>query len=541
VPLRPYQQSAVDAALNHYKYRGGVHGYVTAPGGSGKSHLIAAVAEGILALGAGKVVVLARSEKLLTQNHSKFSPEMVPYIGMYCAGLGVKDATRPITIASIQSIASVVMEDVAAILVDECDEINTADEESQYASFFTACGSPTIIGFTATPFRTASGGISWGEEIINIPIAPLFDGGHLTRPTNKVGTMLDLSDVPVRLGDYAAREIEEVYSDPSLLRISVEKIKQYSAERSCVLIFCQSHRHADILANAMEHNAMPATIVSGDTDKEELGCILNDFADGRVKYLINVNLITRGYDIPPVDMIVVLRATKSKRLWEQMLYRGTRLHPGKVNFLVLDMGNNFITHGPLGSPHVAARGREVGAYIGKICPVCEDYVPKSSMAECPDCHYQFPEADERSVSHSSRADTTSDTVYDGPKDERYEVVDVTYKRHKGKAGKPDTLRVEYWCGFGKYGNACEWLSVMPEASQWARDKAKAWFKFRGNEIGDPAEYTFDDLLWHTEQLRKPTYITIDHSGQYPRVVGFEWPKVATATESLEHLLGEDSL
>jgi len=95
----------VDAAVNHFRYRSGVHGYVTAPGGSGKSHMIAGVAERIYDLGVGKVVVLARSEKLLSQNKSKFAPSYHSLIGVYCAGLGEKDLTKPITIASAQSIA----------------------------------------------------------------------------------------------------------------------------------------------------------------------------------------------------------------------------------------------------------------------------------------------------------------------------------------------------------------------------------------------------------------------------------------------------
>jgi len=532
--LRDYQQNAVDAAVNFFKYRKGVHGYVTAAGGSGKSHMIAGVAERIFDMNVGRVVVLARSEKLLSQNRSKFGEQYQHRIGIYCAGLGAKELSYPITIASAQSIAGKSLDGVAVIIVDECDEISS-DEESQYQTFFAACGNPQIIGFTATAFRTGTGKITWGEEIINIPIAPLFAAGYLTPPTNKIGTTLDLSHVDVRLGDYVQSQLDKIYDDPDLLAISVRKIKQYSAERSSVLIFCQSLRHCDILANAMEYNGMPCVTVSGDTDKEELGFTLEDFDRGTIKYLLNCQLLTRGYDMPAVDMIVLLLATKSKRKFEQMLYRGTRLHPNKKDFLVLDMGNNFATHGSLGSPVLVSGSKEAFKYMGRICPECEEYVTPLTARECTDCGYQFPEPERPKVSHDSEADTTSATVYTGTIDS-YEVSDVLYKRHKGKANKPDTLRVDYYCGFGKYGNVSEWLSVMPEASQWARDKAKAFFKARGNEIGDPSEYEFDDLLWHAEKLKKPVRVTIDHSGEFPRIIRYEWP--SEPQQSLEDLLGE---
>jgi len=101
------------------------------------------------------------------------------------------------------------------------------------------------------------------------------------------------------------------------------------------------------------------------------------------------------------------------------------------------------------------------------------------------------------------------------------------------------LRVDYFCGFGKYGNVSEWLSVMPEANEWGRKKAESFFKDRGNALGAPIEsYSFEDLLWHAEQLKKPVRVTIDHSGEFPRIKRYEWGDVQ---KSLEDLLGEPAL
>lgn len=475
--------------------------------------MIAAVAEILSVI--GRVVVLARSEKLLTQNRNKFSAEYQPRIGIFCAGLGEKDLTKQITIASAQSIAGQSMDGVIAILVDECDEISS-DEESQYQTFFVACGNPPVLGFTATPFRTGSGKITWGEEIISIPLQPIMDAGYLTPPTNKVGAKLDLSGVEVRLGDYVQSQLDKVYDDPELLALSVRKIKQYSTERNSVLVFCQSLRHADILANAMEHNGMPCVTVSGDTDKEELEFILADFEDGRIKYLLNVMLLTRGYDMPCVDMIAVLRATKSKRLWEQILYRGTRLKPGKKDFLVLDLGNNFAEHGALGSPYNGDnKGKDAATPKGRICPECEEYAPLLSK-QCPDCGYEFPEAERPKVDHARKEDTTSKTVYDG-EENTYAVNTVTYKHKKSKTGN-EVLVVEYWCnGVSKYGSVCDYLLPF-HASEWVRGKVHALFRQGGNNLGSPCNtYTMNDLLWHAEQLAAPDRIEVIVENGYQKV------------------------
>ena len=529
--LRDYQESVVTAAMAFIRYRSG-HGYVTAPGGSGKSHMIAAVGERAVTE-FGDVLVLARSEKLLTQNRAKFSDDVQESIGVYCAGLGLKELGKPITIASAQSLAGAEadLSRVRLVLVDECDEISD-DEESQYQRIFAACHPEhRIVGFTATPFRTGSGKITWGEEIINIPLKAIMDAGHLTPPTNKVGTVLDLSNVRVALGEYVQSQLDELYADPTLLAKSVEKIRQYSAERSHCLIFTQSVAHADLLASAMEFNGMPCVVVTGDTDKDELAWIIQDFEEGRCKYLINVMLLTRGYDMPAVDMIAVLRATKSKRLWEQILYRGTRLHPAKRDFLVLDMGNNFITHGPLGSPNIDSGRGASRAASGKICPVCEDFTPPLARS-CPACGYQFPEPEIRTVSHAARADNTSATIYDPqgePVIQKYAVENVLYKIHKNRAKGTTSIMVSYYCGYGKYGNIAEWISPWSK-SEWAQNNAWKFFKERGVDLAPPiSAYSEDDLLWHCDSLKKPIEITVDHSAEFPRVKHYRWEEVLRPT------------
>lgn len=523
--LRDYQIPAVEAAVNHVRYRRPLHGYIKAPGGSGKSIMIAATSQALCDMGL-RVIILARSERLLRQNKAKLAPEYQDKCGIYCASLGGKDASQLITVASIQSIAKLkdVKFDVA--LVDECDEI---DEEqlgdSQYWSFFRVCGNPQIIGFTATPFRTRTGKIKWGEEIASIPLPPLIEQGYLVPPVNKVGAAPDLSGVKISLGEYAQEELENIYLEPELLEITMQKLLSYGATRSHPVVFCQSLKHADILAASLEANGESCRTVSGDTDKDELNdIIIPDFEAGAFKWLLNCQLFTVGVDIPCIDMVAIARATKSKRLFEQMTYRGTRPFAGKKDFLLLDMGGNLIEHGALGSPY---RGKEAKKSapksMGKICPSCEDYVEPLNAKECSACGHQFPETERPKIDHADAPDTRNQAVYTGDI-VTYDVYNVVCERHKSKTSGNESIRVDYFCDYGKYGNISEWLSVH-HTSEFARSKAAKFFVDRGVHITTERllQISLDDLVLEANRLPKPVQITVDHSEKFPRIISYTWP------------------
>lgn len=524
--LRPYQNSAVEAALNFIKYRA-AHGYVVAPGGSGKSVMIARVAE-ICASWNLRVVVLATNEKLLTQNRAKLTDQTLA--GIYCAGLGEKDASKPITIASIQSIAN--MEnpphfDIA--LVDECDLVPD-DNEGQFWEFFARCGNPRIVGFTATPFRLDSGALKWGQEIITIPILPLVQDGHIIPPNNKVGPSPDLSSVNVKMGEYNQAQLDALYDDQELLLSSLVKLIQYGQHRKHVLVFTQSLKHSDALAAILEHNGHSCRTVDGDTDKDELRDeIIPAFEAGEFKYLINCNLLTVGVDIPCIDMIAVIRSTLSKRLFEQMVYRGTRPCGDKQNFLLLDMGGNLMEHGALGSPYRGKDGKGGSREApGRICPECETFC-KITDKQCGDCGYVFPEIEARKVNHSTDADVTSHAIYTGDL-MTYEVESVRYSKHVNKKNGNESLRVDYFCSYGKYGNISEWLSCK-HPNEWARGKAYEFFRARGNTLEKPIEeHTWEELIFEASKLKRPTTIMVNHAEQFPRVVQYGWGEVEKPIE-----------
>lgn len=532
--LRDYQEAAVNAASNFIKYQEG-HGYIKAPGGSGKSVMIAKLAERLYDLGLN-VVILARSEKLIRQNREKLDR---PY-GTYSAGIGEKDAGQRITVGTIQSLEAIKLPhkpDVA--LVDECDEIHPDKEsDTQYWKFLRLNGLPRIVGFTATDFRTASGPIQWGEKIIDIPIAPLFKNGYLVPPVNKVGAEVDLSQVKISMGEYNQEQLAMIYEDPELLRISTEKIIKYGSQRNRSIIFCQSLMHCDIIAHSLEKNGESCRTVSGETPKDELSEVIFPAHEaGEFKHLVNCQLLNVGVDLPWVDMIVMLMATKSKRKFEQCVYRGTRLYEGKSDFLALDMGMNFSEHGPLGSPLKAKKKREAQVKKGRVCPDCEEWLESATAEECPACGYVFEKIEPSKVTHSYEEDRESKTYYnhEGPQIHVHEVKDVTFKSKKSKNGN-EMIVVEYHCDYGKYGTIAEFLLPFHD-NDFVRNKVVAFFRERGNGAATNEIIpllSMPELIHECEKLDKPSHIMVDHGEEFPRIksVRFDRPKEQIDPEEL---------
>lgn len=539
--LRDYQFSVVDSAFNFVRYSEG-NGYCISAGGSGKSVMIAALAERLHNAGF-RPVILARNEKLLTQNRAKLSNPALASV--YCAGIGEKDLTGEIIFASAQSICNQILppsDRPTIYLVDECHEIHPDDEgDTQYWKFFRANGDGRIIGFTATPFRTGSGLIEWGVEIINIPIAPLIKQGYILPPVNKVGVEIDLSQVSISMGEYSQPQLAAVYDDPELLKNSIFQILKYGTTRNRGLIFCQSLNHCDAVAMALKDEGQAVKVVSGDTCKDELNdYILPAHEAGEFKYLVNCQLLTTGVDMPWVDMIALLMATKSKGKFEQAVYRGTRLYEGKSNFLLLDMGNNLSEHGALGSPYRERGKREAVIKKGRVCPSCETWIEKVGAQECSDCGYVFEKTDPRKVDHAYRPDTESGTYYIAP-DNPIQVFDVDYVGYKIKKSSKGNMMIvtEYHCGYGKYGSIADFFIPHHESS-FVQARFRSYFKTCGHQIPSDMnllELSLEQWIHEAESnLKKPERITVDFSDKHPKVINLEFPP-----EQLDEVLDFDDI
>jgi DNA repair protein RadD len=247
------------------------------------------------------------------------------------------------------------------------------------------------------------------------------------------------------------------------------------------------------------------TIV-GDTPSAQREAIINDFKAGRIQCLTNANVLTTGFNAPAVDLIAMLRPTKSAGLYVQIVGRGCRLAPGKTDCLVLDFAGNIARHGPIDAikPKTPKAGED-GDAPTKACPECDSIV-HAAVRQCPDCGHMFPEPQIKIDAKAS----TLDILSGGPP-EWVPVTRVSYARHD-KTGKPPSLRVDYWSGLSSHS---EWVCI--EHQGYARQKAASWWANRAP--GLPLPRGVDEALAVSQRLKCPSQIAVRPSGRYTEIVG----------------------
>ena len=366
------------------------------------------------------IVVVAGNKELVEQAEEKvYSLFPTAQVGVFCASLNRKEIA-PITIATRGSIANNVeaFGHQSLILVDECDEIPES-ETSQYQKIINELRrfNPRIrvIGFTATPF--------WAKDVIykngsKKDDKKIFDhvvykrdlrwgieNNFLVAPTTKAVSQgeIDTSKIKVSNGDFNIKELEEATARHELVDAAVaEWYKEaFLKNRKCSVFFCTSIKHAEMVSQALNREFnICAPVVHGKTPKKERGIILEQMRKGLLTAVCNVNVLTRGTDIPCVDCLVIVRATQSLRLIIQMVGRGLRLNPdsGKNDCLILDFGENCKRFGSLDkamppkSKNEEARVRpckecnELVSVFAQKCPKCNAQLKPKPSKVCADCN-----------------------------------------------------------------------------------------------------------------------------------------------------------
>lgn len=477
------------------------------PTGSGKSLVIAALAEQL----SGRIAIIAHRKELLEQNASKLSKAF----GFYSASLGEDDLESDIIIAGIQSIYNKDFKPFDYILYDETHRLNNS-RTGQGWEFISKSPDARLIGFTATPYRLSGGKLSWGKIIYEISYSKLMEEGYLSHLSNKVKAEINLENIKITAGDYSEDELAKYMSEPELIEQAVKVILAYTPFRHSVLIFCVTVVHGKILEKAMQANGLQSFMLDGNTPSEQRNTAITDFKEQRLKYLINCQILIEGFDAPNIDAILCLRPTKSKSLWEQMCGRGTRNDEFKSDCLLLDMAGNLKEHGGMGTPYREKSKKEALKTTGKICPQCEEYC-KPLDKSCPDCGYEFPEAETRKADHQSNPELQANAVYS--RFVTYKVKAVRYSEHRS-IRDARSIRVDYIVPQVKYGVISEWLSAWHK-NDWVRAKVGVFFKERGYRLGsDSDSYTPEYLLEHAKQLKIPTSITVDTKEKFPKIMRY---------------------
>lgn len=515
--LRPYQVEAVEAIYRYLREHDD-NPAVVLPTGSGKTPVIAKLCKDAVGRWKGRVLILAHVKELLEQAVGRLqevAPEMWHQVGVYSAGLKSRDADRPIVVAGIQSVykRACEMGSFDLVLIDEAHMI-PPDGDGMYRTFLeearTVNPQLRVVGFTATPFRMRSGTICALENIFQsvcfeVRVKELIRDGYLCPLVTKAGkARIDTSGLHVRAGEFVAGEAEELMNTDEKVESACREIVEHMRERKACLIFAAGVEHARHVAEVLRVRAQTEIrTVFGETSAADRDAAIADFRDGKLKYLVNVNVLTTGFDAPNVDCVAMLRPTMSPGLYYQMVGRGFRLAPGKKDCLVLDYGANVMRHGPVDAIRVrepAERGdREAPA---KECPECRAVIA-TGYAVCPDCSYEFP--GRTRVKHAGKASTAG--ILSGEvSTTRHAVQEVYYNVHTKKDASedaPKSMRVDYRIGLNQWQS--EWVCF--EHRGWPRRKAVEWWQER-SDTPVPVSAAEAVQLGRAGVLSQPLFLTI---------------------------------
>jgi len=425
--LRDYQQEAVSAVLKHFR-KTNESAVIVLPTGSGKSLVIAELAR----LAKRKILVLTHVKELVEQNHQKYESYGVT-AGIYSAGLKLKETQHQVTFASIQSAARNLddfNEPYSLIIIDECHRVNLASSDlpneqskelfkdhSKDKSKDQAKGEPKeqsqesaskpsnsnqyqqiikklmqvnpevkLLGLTATPYRLGMGwiykkhyrGFMRSEEkrpfehcIYELPIRYLIKRQYLTEPNLVDATIehYDFSSLRANAsGEYNPTDINHLLNkNPRVTQSIIEQVTELGHKRQGIMIFAATVEHAKEVFSYLPIQL--SALITGATDNTERDKLIKAFKRKEIKYLVNVSVLTTGFDAPHVDMIAILRPTQSVSLYQQIIGRGLRLSDNKKDCLVIDYtGNDFdLYHPEVGEKKPNSKSQPVQV----ICPGCE--------------------------------------------------------------------------------------------------------------------------------------------------------------------------
>lgn len=355
--LRPYQQEAKDSIFTEWG-NGIQKTLLVLPTGCGKTIVFAKVTEECVRNG-DRVLILAHRGELLDQASDKIAKAT----GLGCATEKAEESCLGswfrIVVGSVQSmmrekrLSRFPKDYFDTIIIDEAHHC-ISDSYQRVLQHFPQS---KVLGVTATPDRGDMKNLGTVFESLayEYTLPKAIKEGYLS-PIKAVTIPLkiDMSGVGVQGGDFKAGDIGTAL-DPYLRGIA-EEMKNYCMDKKTVAflpLVKTSQKFRDIL----NENGFRAAEVNGESqDRAE---VLADFEAGRYNVLCNSMLLTEGWDCPSVDCIVVLRPTKVRSLYCQMVGRGTRLHPGKEHLLLLDFLWHTERHELCHPAHLICESEEV--------------------------------------------------------------------------------------------------------------------------------------------------------------------------------------
>lgn len=535
IQLRDPQAIGPDRYMQYLLSGNSKQAIIVAATGVGKSIMIGEIVRRVLNIKpTSRIGVITMTRELVQQDYKdmKFVCSKIP-VGIVMSALGKKEYNKQVIIGSIQSLYKALKHTgkFDFIIIDECHNVPFSDQDTaMYIKFLKANAEMQpkmrMLGLTATPWRGTKPMWGWWDApfddvVYEYGLGDALRDGYLVPPETLVSPVqMDRTNLEInkQTGEYtekslkAAAEASRGVTEKAVME-TLQVFHDEARNSSCT--FASSIEHAEEIAQMYRDCGVEARAVHGGMKKAERETTVNRFADGKYQFIVNMMVLTTGWDHKPLDLLTVLREIGSSSTWLQIIGRGMRLSPAtnKSYCRVLDYTNSTATHGPLDlikppePPKRKAEAREDALGALKECPDCEELIPASAR-ECPHCQFQF-EYETSGLSLNDEA--TNAAMISSQMKERWLPVSGLECHKHVKPGKSDSLCVRYVNGLKEVTR--EWL---PFDSGFAGQgiAQEKWLRLRGAR---PAPSSTQEALRRQGELRAPAAITVFRDGDWDRV------------------------
>lgn len=349
------------------------------PTGSGKTLLTASMLGKAAQKGMPSLFVLHRRE-LVKQSINAFSQLNIRH-GVIANGFP-QDPSSLIQIGSVQTLSRRIgkMREPKLVVFDECHHLAARSWSALYEGYPKAF----FLGLTATPERLDGRGLDkYFRTMINGPSVDwLIKSGYLCPYKLYAPKAASMDGVHVRMGDFVKSEAAAAIDKPTITGDAIKHYRQLASGKRAV-VFCVSIEHSKHVVDQFNAAGIPAAHVDGETDVNQRDETIRRFERGEIKILSNVELFGEGFDLPALEVAILLRPTKSLGLYLQQVGRALRTFPGKTVAIILDHAGNCARHGLPDEERewsLVGRAGEDG-----------DKAPGESVKICPKCFAaQFP-------------------------------------------------------------------------------------------------------------------------------------------------------
>lgn len=541
--LRYYQSEAIKAVIDAWNEKQNHIPYCSIMTGLGKSLILSDITNKALSKGKRVLQLVPRLE-LVEQNYK----EAINYcdsaedIGIICSQINKSDLSSKAIIAMASSLYNKRSKigKVDVLLADECHRISN-DENSQYrviiADLIKANPKLLIAGFTATPYRLGQGMLHEkclkGKPLFNKlvydtsvspGIATLIDQGYMAHvQVMNTGVNVDLSEVKLKGKDYD-QDLAGVKFDV-ICDEAVEELKgafdEYAIQTA--ILFTSTLDNANHIINLWGGHDI--RLISGDMDKHSrLECInwIKNHKGRRI--LVNVNILTEGFDFPQLDAVVLMRATTSPGLMVQMIGRLVRPHEGKIGML-WDYGTNIERLGTIDNIIPPKNIKKRGEAPQKLCLLCN--TPNlMSAKKCKECEALFISgSEEGKYSMRSKTDALAEKLK--LSEQYYEITDIQNQIAYSRSNNIPMIKLRFFHHYAAVHDEYLFLDHQGNIANKSKAFVRSWFVnamdfYKLGEEGQSVA-NIKILLDNAPEYFKPiTSITVVPDGKYKRLKSVEY-------------------